>query len=403
MSISAFACPLIAFGQGTTVPAIDYNPEIAPSLAYGGLGVLDPRPTFNYQPGQNFGSATTGFLDAFSSLTVNYIPSTLAANNICAAQLPVANVPMTLVSSTGAGITVGCSIINWSTGNYATSTSGATTVSTVLGIDVATAVTGGTAGSITGNVFTVTSATTNTTPFQIGMTLTGTNTLPGTIIVGYITGGGFSGAYQINQTYATTTGNQNITGTYLGNYLQGYPTIPFGTANTIQMYNPTNLISRAVTVTTLAGSAASTFLVSGYDVYGVPMTQLLTSPGGAQTLTTTKAFKFINSIVPSASDASHNVTVGTADVYGFPMRSDVFGVGGVPADIQIYWNGALITANTGYLAAVTTSPATSTTGDVRGTYAVQSAANGTKALQIIQSPSLPNTAAAIGLFGVTQA
>jgi hypothetical protein len=133
------------------------------------------------------------------------------------------------------------------------------------------------------------------------------------------------------------------------------------------------------------------------------MSQLITVAAGVNTVASTKAFKYIASVVPQFTDA-HNYSVGTTDVYGFPIRSDAFYTGGL-GDVQIYWNGAAITATTGYTAAsgtALTTGSTTTTGDVRGTYATQSASDGTKRLIIIQSPLLPNTASVVGLFGANQ-
>ena len=63
------------------------------------------------------------------------------------------------------------------------------------------------------------------------------------------------------------------------------------------------------------------------------------------------------------------------------------------------WNNATIAASTGYLAAVLTTP-TATTGDVRGTYALQSAAsNGTLRVMATQTPIAGNLNNAVGLFG----
>jgi len=52
---------------------------------------------------------------------------------------------------------------------------------------------------------------------------------------------------------------------------------------------------------------------------------------------------------------------------------------------------------------VTTSPATTTTGDVRGTYALQSAADASKRLVVRQFVTPANMGSIAGLFGVTQA
>ena len=402
MSITALSGPLVVFGQESAAPGQDYNPELGPSLLYGGAGLLDPRPAFAYQPGQNFGNQTSGFLDAFSSMTVNYVPSTLAAANISAAALLVASTPVTLVSSTGSGITVGVTIINQNTGFVATSTSGTTTSSTVLGIDIPTAAMTGTINSgvagVAGTVLTITSIASAVTPLSIGMTLTGTNVVAGTTIVGFGTGGGWLGTYQVSTP-------QNVTSTTItGTQLTGNNTVPFGSSGTIQPWNPVALCARNISCTGVSGGTGGTALISGYDVYGFPMSQLLTLPTGAAKTTTTKCFKYISSIVPQAAslDTTHNYSFGTDDTYGFPLRSDLFLAGGPPVDVQIWWNGAQITATTGYTAAVVTSPATTATGDVRGSYNVQTGSNGTKQLVIVQAPSLPNTASATGLFGVNQ-
>ena len=53
--------------------------------------------------------------------------------------------------------------------------------------------------------------------------------------------------------------------------------------------------------------------------------------------------------------------------------------------------------------AVTTNPATATTGDVRGTYALQgSASNGTRRLVMLNHPTVGNIGTAAGLAGVPQ-
>ena len=98
---------------------------------------------------------------------------------------------------------------------------------------------------------------------------------------------------------------------------------------------------------------------------------------------------------PSTTPAG-NVSGGTGDVIGLPLRSDYCG------DLRIVYNNAAITASTGYTAADTTSPATTTTGDVRGTYALQTASNNSRRLQIFLSPPAANCATITGLLGVAQ-
>jgi hypothetical protein len=171
---------------------------------------------------------------------------------------------------------------------------------------------------------------------------------------------------------------------------------PFGQSNSINLWNPQAIISRAVSVTGSASSTGGNITINGYDIYGVPMSEVIAAPAGASTVNGKKAFKYISSVVPAFTDA-HNYSVGTTDIYGFPLRSDNFG------DVAINYNAAAITANTGYVAAVTTSPATTTTGDVRGTYALQSAADGSKRLVVRQFITPANMPSVTGLFGVTQA
>lgn len=306
MSITAYSGPLVVFGQA---PSYDYNPEAGPSLFYGGVGILDPRPFYTYQPGQNFGAVTAGFLGVSQILTVNHAPATKSNTAIAAAAAVTSGTAMTLVSSSGSGVVVGVSTTNATT----------------------------------------------------GQTVTGLLALGG-------------GAAQ---------------------------RVSFGSSGTVQLWNPTTLLSRAVSITGILGGTGGDFLVSGYDVYGYPMSEMITVAVDANTANGKKAFKYIASVVPQFTDTS-TYSVGTTDIFGFPIYSATWN-GGTSADLSISWNGAVITSSTGYTAGVTTDPATTTTGDVRGTYAVQSAADGTKKLIITQSPTVANIASATGLFGVTQA
>lgn len=166
----------------------------------------------------------------------------------------------------------------------------------------------------------------------------------------------------------------------------------------VNFYNAGSMISRAVSITGVTAGAGGNFIVAGYDWYGYPMTQLITVAAGVNTVNSLKAFKFVVSVTPQFTDA-HNYSVGTADVYGFPIQAGFF------HDTLIWWNETLITANTGFVVPDVTNPATNATGDVRGTYATQSASDGTKRLTIAQSAQLGGCVTVNGatsLFGISQ-
>src|SRR5258705_7761143 len=115
MTISANNGPLITFGQsGSTAPGQEYNEQAGPSLFYQGAGTLDPRSLFTYIPGRGVTRPVYGFLSS-EVIGLNVVPTTLAANNIAASQSPAAGT-ITLVSASGAGVTVGVSITRGDTG-----------------------------------------------------------------------------------------------------------------------------------------------------------------------------------------------------------------------------------------------------------------------------------------------
>ena len=380
MSITAFSGPVIAFGQNTigSSPSItDYNPDLGPSLFWGGVGRIDPRPNFNYVPGQTAGQFTAGF-GTSDVQTISYAPYALSTSAIAAAANVVSGTAMTLVStnSTSTGVSVSNSCTNYNTGAQVTG---------LLMVDGFASFT----GVIASSVLTVSSLTGT---ISIGMTIAGTGVNTGTTIVNQLTGApGGVGTYTVqgDDTASSTTITAQATGTTaLGQ--------PFGAPASVYLWNPQALVSRAVSVTGSSSSTGGNITISGYDIYGVPMSEVIAAPAGATTVNGKKAFKYISSVVPAFTDA-HNYSVGTTDIYGFPLRSDFF------SDVSINYNAAAVTANTGYVAAVTTSPATTTTGDVRGTYALQSASDGSKRLAIRQFILPANMNSVTGLFGVTQA
>jgi hypothetical protein len=145
-------------------------------------------------------------------------------------------------------------------------------------------------------------------------------------------------------------------------------------------------------VSTGAGDTTQVVTITGTDTYGIAMSEAITF-NGTTTVAGKKAFKTVTRVAISAALAG-NGSVGSGDIFGLPIAAGHRGY------VQTAWGGAFVTTGT-FAAAVTTSPATTTTGDVRGTFAVPDAANGTKRLTLWVYVESPDTQT--GLYGVTQA
>lgn len=133
MSIVAVDGPLITrrsstltgtFGTGSA----GQNPQAGPSPLEMGVALLDIRTPFTYYPGGDVSNKVYGFLSNVCQC-IDAVPSTIADNNIAASQSPGTSA-LTLVSSSGAGITVSTSITRGDTG---------ATVTGLLAIDTAMA------------------------------------------------------------------------------------------------------------------------------------------------------------------------------------------------------------------------------------------------------------------------
>ena len=153
------------------------------------------------------------------------------------------------------------------------------------------------------------------------------------------------------------------------------------------------------TVTHSSSVVAMTITVTGYDQYGVPMSEALSiaATGTSQTAAGLKAFKYVYSVAFTvAADATTNTAnVGWGDVLGLPYK--------LPAVSDLFTNGTYFnevletTAPTVVKGDVTT--ATTTTGDVRGTVDLDSAMDGSAVSVWYRTDPTSNTT----LFGVTQA
>lgn len=150
-------------------------------------------------------------------------------------------------------------------------------------------------------------------------------------------------------------------------------------------------VPRAISVTSSnAGDTTQTATVAGTDAYGFALVETIAF-NGAATISGKKAFKTVTSIAISAALAG-NGSAGTLDIFGLPYRVNNRGAA------LTAWNSAFVT--TGTFAAAVTSTATATTGDVRGTYAVPDASDGTKVLYVHML--LEDVDTSNGLYGVDQ-
>ncbi len=160
-------------------------------------------------------------------------------------------------------------------------------------------------------------------------------------------------------------------------------------------------VPRAVSVTTGAGTpTARNFTVSGYDYYGQAMSEVIASSAVASTAVNgKKAFYQISGITVSGGTVVA-ITIGTTDILGIPVR--VTDAGYIA---RAGYNNTLA-EDAGTFVAAATATATTTTGDVRGTYVPSAATDGIKRLVMgILLPAIavgPN-AIRVGALGVTQA
>ena len=160
-------------------------------------------------------------------------------------------------------------------------------------------------------------------------------------------------------------------------------------------------VPRAVATTTGAGTPTTrNVTISGFDVYGQPMSEVIvTGTVASTTVNGKKAFFQIRSITISGSPVV-TVAVGTTDILGAPVR--ITNAGYIA---RAGWDNTLAEDAGTFVAAVTTA-ATTTSGDVRGTYVPSSAPDGAKRLVVgvlLPAIAVGPQATRTGALGVTQA
>jgi hypothetical protein len=138
-----------------------------------------------------------------------------------------------------------------------------------------------------------------------------------------------------------------------------------------------------------AWTTTAIITITGTDEYGEDLVEVSAS---GESHTGTKAFKTVTSV--SSDTAITGATVGTAKVIGLPFRIDAKN-----QVLVVSEDGKAETTST-VVVAVTTDPATGTTGDVRGTVALAGTPNATKTYSILMARG--STPTKVGQFGVAQ-
>lgn len=157
-------------------------------------------------------------------------------------------------------------------------------------------------------------------------------------------------------------------------------------------------VPRNVTAAINTAVGNITILVTGYDEYHKPMSELLAIAAAGTAVVGLKAFKYIRSVAltSDADDSGKVINVGFGSLLGLPYKlaekSDL---------LSMFFDDALDVPSA--VAKAITTTATTTTGDPRGTISVATVGNmnGVKTLKGWMNVVDKNTAA--GLIGVTQA
>jgi hypothetical protein len=158
---------------------------------------------------------------------------------------------------------------------------------------------------------------------------------------------------------------------------------------------------RAVSIVSGTGTLTNrNVTITGYDYYGQPMSEVIAT-GTVQSTTVNGKKAFYQIASASISGAlGATIAIGTTDILGSPVR--ILDLGYI---VHAGYNNTLAD-NAGTAVAAVTATATTTTGDVRGTFVPASATDGIKRLVMtIALPAIavgPN-ATRTGAFGVTQA
>jgi hypothetical protein len=302
-----------------------------------------------------------------------------------------------------------------------------------------TTATGG-SGGVSSSTLTVTAVGFGA-PITLGMFVDGTSVADGTYITAFGTGTGGAGTYTLNQninvantTALTLHGNiafddpapmdlgvGPLGRIYVWDVIPqalGATTVAAAqtTSSSITLTAGTSVrsivrpdgvtvlqldVPRALSIVSGTGTLTNrNVTISGYDYYGQAMSEVIAT-GTVQSTTVNgkKAFyQVVSATISGALGAT--IGIGTTDILGIPVRvTNVAYVASVKSN-------STLAQDAGTFVAADTATATTTTGDVRGTYVPATASNGiVRTVMGILLPGIavgPN-ATRTGALGVTQA
>lgn len=177
-------------------------------------------------------------------------------------------------------------------------------------------------------------------------------------------------------------------------------TVTYGSDGAINAWSPATSLARCVSIFATSDDSGGVFTVNGRDVYGYLMSETVVgASANGRSATTQKAFKYISTITASGTINSTGVIVGVADTFGLPLMISN------PGQLSVFVSSGTQSQSLATLATVvvgsTVATQTSTTPDVRGTFASSIASNGDRRFTFVIRP---NAAAlgSTGLFGGTQ-
>lgn len=181
----------------------------------------------------------------------------------------------------------------------------------------------------------------------------------------------------------------------------------------VWLYEPSTMISRPITVTSAGNDSGATMQILGIDIYGylvhynIPMAN-----AGVASPFLGKCLKAVISATPVGTLSGANVSIGTADAFGFPFWGSGDAVG-LYSQVEGWWATAAMfggspgaTWNPG-AALGPNNPQAANSSDVRGSFGVPagSPSNSTSYLEMHMRPNIQGMAKNginIGMFGNPQ-